>query len=62
MSGDDVRSELAKIMSDKTHPDYDGYRRQDPKVMAKVADMYKRVYGAGIVPIGAGIKVEGKPA
>ena len=61
MSGDDVRSELARIMTDKSHPMHDGYWRNDPKVKAHVDDLYKKAYGTGTVDLTAGIVTEGSP-
>lgn len=51
MSGDDVRTEIGRIMSDKNHPDYAGYLRQDKAVMAKVEELYKKAYGTAKVEI-----------
>jgi len=45
LTGDDVRQELAKIATDKTHPMHDGYLRNDPKVMDHIEGLYKRAYG-----------------
>lgn len=45
MSGDDVRSEITQIMSDKNHAMYAGYWKKDPKVMAYVEELYKKAYG-----------------
>ena len=57
ISGEAARTELGKIMSDKTHPDYAGYWSQDKTVMKKVEDLYKRAYGTDKVTIGQGISV-----
>jgi hypothetical protein len=51
MSGDDVRSEVAKIMSDKSHPMYEGYHRNDPKVSRHIEELYVKAYGNGKVEI-----------
>jgi len=59
MSGDDVRVELAKIMSDKAHPMYEGYKRNDPKVLAHVEELYKKAYGDAKVTIGEGVGTGG---
>lgn len=52
ISGDEVRLEVAKIMSDKTHPMYEGYWRRDPKIMAHVEGLYRRAYGDTPVEVG----------
>jgi len=44
VSPDDVRSELARIMTDKTHPMHAGYHQRDAKVLAHITDMYKKAY------------------
>ncbi len=44
MTGEDVRAELGRIMSDKTHPLHVGYNQRDPKVLQQVQDMYKKAY------------------
>lgn len=51
MTGDDVRGEVAKIMSDKSHPMYEGYWRQDKKVLDHIDSLYKKAYGEGKVEI-----------
>lgn len=51
MTGDDVRAEVARIMTDKTHPMYEGYRRQDKKVLDHVDELYRKAYGTGKVEI-----------
>lgn len=55
MTGDEVKAELAKIMTDKTHPLYEGYRRNDPEVSKKIDEMYRKVYGSGTVQIGQSV-------
>jgi hypothetical protein len=61
MTGDEVRAELGRIMSDKTHPKFAGYWRQDKDVMAYVEDLYKKAYGEGKVELGGGIEVAARP-
>ena len=58
MSADDVRGEVAKIMTDKTHPMYEGYWRKDPKVMSHVEELYKKAYGDAKVELSGGITVD----
>lgn len=59
MSGDDVRAELSKIMNDKTHPMYEGYKRSDAKVLAYIEELYKKAYGDAKVTIGEGLGAGG---
>ena len=51
MSGDDVRAEIAKIMTDKNHPMNAGYWRQDKAVMVHIDQLYKKAYGGATVEI-----------
>lgn len=51
VTGDDVRAEVARIMTDKTHPMYEGYRRQDKKVQDHIDELYRKAYGTGKVEI-----------
>lgn len=59
ITGDTATAEHAKIMSDKTHPMYEGYHRNpmDPKVSAHIDDLYKRAHGTGQQKIGEGIGI-----
>ena len=57
MSGEEVREEMARIMSDKTHPMYEGYRRRDPKVEAYVDNLYRKAYGTKKVNMDEGIRI-----
>lgn len=61
-SGVDVRSEVAKIATDTTHPMHAGYTRRDPKVMQYIDELYRKAYGSDPVEIGQGITVTGAPA
>lgn len=51
MNGEQVRAEIAKIMSDKTHPDHSGYWKQEPAVMKKIEAMYQKAYGVAPVTV-----------
>ena len=44
LTGEDVKAELGRIMSDKTHPMHDGWNRRDPKVLSAVDEMYKKAH------------------
>jgi len=44
VSPEDVRSELSRIMTDKTHPMHAGWHQRDAKVLAHVEEMYKKAY------------------
>lgn len=44
VSGEDVKSELGRIMADKTHPMHAGWLIRDPKVLLHVEEMYKKAY------------------
>jgi hypothetical protein len=57
-AGEAVRTELSKIMSDPSHPHYEGFRRRDPKAEEYVNDLYKRTYGAERVTFGHGVTIE----
>jgi len=43
-TGDEVRSELSRIMNDTTHPKYALFKKQDPKTMQEIDEMYKKAY------------------
>ncbi len=43
-TGEDVRSELGRIMSDKTHPMHAGYHQRDPAVLKHIEEIYKKAY------------------
>lgn len=60
-SGEDVRDEVSRIMSDPKHEMYEGYRRNDRKVMRYIDDLYKKAYGTGTQDISGGILVGPKP-
>lgn len=60
-AGEDVRSQLAKIANDKTHPLHEGYVRRDPAVLKHIDDLYRKAYGSDPVEIGQGITVTGAP-
>jgi len=62
ISGEDVRTELADIMSNPKNEHYEGYRRGDPKALAHVEGLYKKAYGDGKVTLGEGITIDRKPA
>lgn len=51
MTGEQVRAEIAKIMSDKNHPDHNGYWKQEPAVMKKIEALYQRAYGTAPVTV-----------
>lgn len=51
MTGEQVRAEIAKIMSDKNHPDHAGYWKQDPTVMKKIETLYQQAYGTAPVTV-----------
>lgn len=57
ISGEAAKEELAKIMSDPNHPDHKLYKLQDPKVLEKIREMYRKAYGTEEVPIGQGFNV-----
>jgi hypothetical protein len=59
MAAEEVRAEMGRIMSDKTHPLYEGYHRNDPATMAKIDEMYKKAHGSGTVQLGGGITIGG---
>lgn len=60
MGAEEVRAELGKIMSDKTHPMHAGYWAKDPKVLAHIDDLYRKAYGDQKVVIG-GVVTEPRP-
>ena len=49
ISGEKAKEEYAKIISDPTHPMYEGYRRRDPKVESYITELYRSAYGNGKV-------------
>lgn len=51
-SGEEVRAELAKIMTDPQHPQHAGWKRGDKAALAYVDELYKQAYGSGPVPVG----------
>jgi len=59
MKGEDATAELSKIMSDKTHPHYEGYKRGDPKSMAYVTELYRKAHGTKTVEFGSGAVLSG---
>ena len=56
-TGDEVRAEVSKIMSDPTHPMYEGYRRRDPKVERHIDNLYKQAYGNKPVNLAEGVSL-----
>lgn len=52
VTGDDVRTELSDIMTNKANPKNPLYWKQDPKTLEYVDNLYKKAYGAGTVSIG----------
>lgn len=61
MTPDEVRAELAKIMSDRTHPMHEGYHRGDKKVMEHIDGLYKKAYGTGTVDVSSGFDIKARP-
>ncbi len=49
---EEARAEYAKIMTDKTHPMHEGYKRGDPKVKAHIDGLYKKAVGNQKLVIG----------
>lgn len=47
ITGDAAKDELAKIISDSTHPHHAGFKKNpmDPKTDAYVQDLYRKAYG-----------------
>jgi hypothetical protein len=60
MDADAVRTEVARIMTDKSHPMHEGYWRKDPAVMQHIDTLYKKAYGEEKVVIG-GVTTEARP-
>jgi len=56
-SGEDVREEMAKIMTDPSHPMHEGYKRQDPKVERYLDGLYRSAFGNQPAPIETGVGV-----
>ena len=54
-AGDDVRNEVADIMSNKQNPRHEGYHRQDKKVLDYVDGLYKKAYGTATVDLSDGL-------
>jgi len=61
MASDEIKAELARIMSDKTHPMHEGWVRRDPKVLEHVDSMYRKGYGEAKVDLAGGVTVQGRP-
>ncbi len=57
MSADDAQAEFSKVMSDKTHKHYEGFRRGDKAAEAYVNELFKRAHGNEKVTIGQGVSV-----
>lgn len=57
MTGDEVRAELVKIQTDKTHPMNAGYWKSDPKVLAHIDELYKKAYGGAKVDVVGGSSI-----
>jgi len=60
-SAEEVRAEVAKIMTDKTHAMYAGYHARDPKVMAHIDALYKKLPGADEKVVIGGVVTERRP-
>ena len=58
-AGDDVRNEVADIMSNKQNPRHEGYHRQDKKVLDYVDGLYKKAYGTATVDLSDGLTAGG---
>lgn len=50
-TGDDLRKEIANIMTNKTHPKHSLYWARDPKTLQEIEEMYRKAYGTGKVEI-----------
>lgn len=58
MKPEDVKAEVQKIMTDKTHPMHAGYWSGDRKVQEHIEGLYKKAHGDGQVTVdGGGITV-----
>ncbi len=62
MDREGTLAELRRIMTDKTHPMYEGFQRRDPAVQRHIDEMYAKTYGTEPVELGQGIHVTGKPS
>lgn len=51
MTREQVAAEMTKIMTNKEHPMYEGYWRNDPETMRQIEEMYKKVAGDGKIII-----------
>lgn len=51
LTHDEIKAEVAKIATDKTHPMHEGYMRGAPEVMAYIDGQYKKLFGAAQVEI-----------
>jgi hypothetical protein len=60
MSGDDVRKEVADIMSNTQNPKHKLYWSRDPATLKYVEDLYSKAYGDAKLELSGGIAVEGK--
>jgi hypothetical protein len=49
-AGVEARQELARIISDPTHPMHEGYTRADKQVMDHIEGMYTKAYGGSSAP------------
>ena len=54
ITGESATDEYAKILNDPKHPQYEGFRRNDPKAIAYVDALYRRAYGNKQVQLDAG--------
>ncbi len=50
--GDELRAQIADIMSNPANPKYKLYHQRDKATLAEIDNMYKKVYGTGQVVIG----------
>lgn len=48
-TGDEVRAELAAIMSDPSHPKHKLYHQRDPATLQYIDDLYKKAYPGQMV-------------
>jgi hypothetical protein len=60
-AGVQAREELARIMSDPTHPMHAGYSRGDQQAMDHIEKMYTKAYGGGPAPIETGRSMTTRP-
>src|ERR1043165_5312557 len=64
----EVRTEYARIMTDKTHPMHAGYKAGDKKVDQYIDELYRRAYGTepgkmpGLTMGGEGESFVSRPA